>query len=156
VIQGNTNLGYFLMTVTLILSGFFYSLQQYYMHKHTFDPVEMIGYEGFFGTLIMGGISVILSFVPCNISSKSCVYDSNGNPFMERVDVFFTNILSNWFLGILTLFVGLMIAFHNVNGVRITHLMGSLTRSLLTISKTAVAEIIGIILTFAMVGNPEF
>jgi hypothetical protein len=116
----------------------------------------MIGWEGVFGMAIIGCVSLILSFVPCHISPKVCVNDSNGSPYFERIDSFFVELFSNAGIGLLMLLGFITLAIYNLNGVRITKLFDALTRSLLNISKTATVWVLGILLTLLISGNPAF
>jgi hypothetical protein len=84
------------------------------------------------------------------------VFDSFGNPYFERIDVFYGEVFSDGILFMLT-FVGLLtVGMYNLNGARITKLIDALTRSLLNITKTGIIWLLGIIITFIAGDNPDY
>jgi len=126
------------------------------MKKHTINPLQMVGCEGVFGMVIVTFIALILSISPCPFQENICVFDSFGNPYFERIDVFFAEVFTDGILFVLTL-VGLVtVGLYNLNGVRITKLIDALTRSLLNITKTGIIWILGIIITLIAGDNPDY
>jgi len=59
------------------------------MRKHTINPIEMVGWEGFFGLIMITFIALVFSLIPCGFGKTICSYDSFGNPYFERIDMFF-------------------------------------------------------------------
>ena len=116
----------------------------------------MVGCEGVFGMVIVTFIALILSISPCPFQENICVFDSFGNPYFERIDVFFAEVFTDGILFVLTL-VGLVtVGLYNLNAVRITKLIDALTRSLLNITKTGIIWILGIIITLIAGDNPDY
>lgn len=72
-------LGYILMLISLVFVGYHFAYEQRLMMRHSMSPMEMVGWEGLFGLIALSIISVVLSFVPCDLGEALCVYDSEGN-----------------------------------------------------------------------------
>lgn len=77
------------MLCSLVFNGFFYAYEQKLLKKHTIHPLEMVGFEGCFGLVILTVVITTLSYIPCHFGEKACVYDTDNNPFMELPKVFF-------------------------------------------------------------------
>jgi hypothetical protein len=56
------------------------------MLRHTIHQYELVGWEGFFGLIIIIIISLLFSIIPCGFTEELCVYDRFGNPYLERFD----------------------------------------------------------------------
>lgn len=105
---------------------------------------------------IIAFISLILSITPCSFDAKLCVFDTHGNAYFERVDVFFSEVFTDYILIILVVFGVVTVSAYNLNGVRITKMIDALTRSLLNITKTSIIWVVGIIVTFAVGDNSDY
>ena len=81
-------IGYLLMLISLIFNGFYYAYEQLLMRRHSINPLQMVGCEGCFGMVIVSFVALILSLVPCDLGAGYCSYDSHGNGYFERIDVF--------------------------------------------------------------------
>jgi hypothetical protein len=66
------------MLISLVFNGFFMAYEQYLFTKHTINPMQMVGYEGVFGMIIILSVSIILSYIPCNFGQDNCVYNSKN------------------------------------------------------------------------------
>jgi hypothetical protein len=154
--QNNEFLGYSLMLISLVFNGFLYAYEQFLLRKHSINPLQMIGFEGFFGIFIVSFIALTLSITPCSLGDKLCVFDSHGNPYFERVDMFFSEVFADYVLVILVLVGIATISAYNLNGVRITKLTDALTRSLLNITKTSIIWVVGIVITLSVGDNPDY
>lgn len=125
------------------------------MRRHSINPMQMVGCEGCFGLVFITFIALSLSLTPCSFGNTLCSFDNFGNPYFERIDVFFVEVGTDYILAILFLIGILTIAAYNLNGVRITKLFDALTRSLLNITKTSVIWLIGILIT-VIANNPDY
>jgi len=76
--------------------------------------------------------------------------------FIERVDAFFVEVCQDWVLAILVVSGTLCCLLSNSSGVAITKYFDALTRCLLSMSKTAVVWIVGIIVTFSVGDNQQY
>ena len=148
--QGREVTGYVIMLISLVFNGFYYAYEQLLIRRHSIDPLQMVGCEGCFGMLIVLLVSLTLSLVPCGLGEKYCAYDPHGYGYFERVDQFWTELGTHWFLGLLSVVGVITVGAYNLNGVRITKMIDALTRSLLNITKTSIIWMAGIILTFAL------
>ena len=105
---------------------------------------------------IIAFISLILSITPCSFDAKLCVFDSYGNSYFQRVDVFFRQVFSDYIIALLVVVGVLTVSAYNLNGVRITKMIDALTRSLLNITKTSIIWIVGIIVSFLVGDDPDY
>ncbi len=144
------------MLVSLIFNGFFYAYEQFLLKKHSINPMEMVGYEGIFGMIIILILTTILSFIPCNFGDKACVFNDKNEAFIELPLVFASQLFEEIWLFIMVVLGLLCLAVYNFNGLKITKMFDALTRSLLNITKTSVIWVVGIIITIASDGNPDF
>lgn len=95
-------------------------------------------------------MSLSFTFIPCSFGEDLCVYDSNGDQFLERFDQFFIQVGNSWVLIILVVF-GIMALFvSNASGTAIIKYFDALSRSLANMSKTVGVWIIGLIVTFSV------
>lgn len=144
------------MLISLIFNGFFYAYEQFLLKKHSINPMQMVGYEGIFGLILITIITTILSFIPCHFGEKTCVFDSEDQPFIELPFVFFKELFDHIELLIMVIAGLSLLAVYNLNGLRITKMFDALTRSLLNITKTSAVWVVGIIITIIANGNEDF
>lgn len=148
--------GYILMLISLIFNGFFYAYEQFLLKKHSINPMEMVGYEGVFGIIIILVVTTILSFIPCNFGENACVYNDKNEPYIELPLVFAAELFEHIWLFIMVVLGLSSLAVYNFNGLKITKMFDALTRSLLNITKTSVIWVVGIIITVSTDGNPDY
>ncbi len=113
----------------------------------------MVGWEGVYGTILSFIIVFVLSFMPCPYNGSKCVYNSQGEAFMELPSVYLLQIFSNFTLFLLVIAGLVSNAFYNFYGVSITQTMDSLTRSLLNVCRTALIWIAGIVISLCITGE---
>lgn len=101
-------------------------------------------------------MSLAFTFIPCGFGEDLCVFDSNGDQFIERIDQFFIQVCSNWILGLLIIAGTFSCLLSNASGMAITKYFDALTRCLINISKTAGVWIIGLIVTFSVGEDPYY
>lgn len=126
------------------------------MMRHTIHQYELVGWEGFFGVIIITIVSLLFSIIPCGFTKELCVYDQFGNPYLERFDAFFVETCTSWVLAILVVSGILSCTVSNASGMAITKYFDGLTRCLMSMSKTALVWIIGIIVTVSVGENPSY
>jgi uncharacterized protein YggT (Ycf19 family) len=141
------------MVVSLVFNGFLYAYEQKLLQEYKVSPLEMVGWEGVYGTVFSLLIVAILSFMPCPYTGTKCVYNNEGQAFMELPSVYLVQIFSNFALFLLVIAGLIMNAFYNYYGVTITQTMDSLTRSLLNVCRTALIWIAGIAISLWSYGE---
>lgn len=107
----------------------------------------MIAYEGIYGGTLVLALTIMLSFIPCNLGERICIYDMNNRSYFENPAVYFNEITSNPVLGLLTLAGTFLIGLFILNGIKITKMFDALTKSIINITKTTVVWAIGITIT---------
>jgi len=55
------------MLISLIFMGYHIAYQQKLMIKHSINPLEMVGWEGCYGLVLIIIISLLFSIIPCNL-----------------------------------------------------------------------------------------
>ena len=147
LLQNLNTVGYVLMVVSLVFNGFLYAYEQKLLKEYEISPLEMVGWEGVYGTIMSLLLVIILCFIPCPYSGNKCVYDSQSQPFIELPSVYLSQIFSSLLLLFLVVAGLVSNAFYNFYGVTITQTMDGLTRSLLNVCRTALIWIIGIMIS---------
>lgn len=115
----------------------------------------MIAYEGIYGGSIVLAFTLMLSFIPCSLGERVCVYDSSNKSYFENPMVYLSEITSNPVLGILTVTGTFLIGLFILNGIKITKMFDALTKSIINITKTTVVWAIGIVITLIAGTNSE-
>ena len=93
------------------------------------------------------GLTIGLSYVPCDLGERICVFDVDGRSYYELPLVYLTELSNDWMLLMFTVFGVCLIGLFILNGIKITKMFDALTKSIINISKTTLVRIIGIILT---------
>lgn len=136
------------MLISIIFNGFFYAYEEYLLKKYHINFYEMIAYEGIYGGIIVLSLTIMLSFIPCSLGERVCIYDMNNKGYFENPIVYLNEITSNPVLGLLTLSGTFLIGLFILNGIKITKMFDALTKSIINITKTTVVWAIGIVVTF--------
>lgn len=144
------------MVVSLIFNGFLYAYEQKLLKQYTVSPLEMVGWEGVYGTVISFILVVILSFIPCPYPGNKCVYTASGSAYMEVPSVYLSQVFSSFPLLLLVVSGIFSNAFYNYYGVTITQTMDSLTRSLLNVCRTALIWLVGILISLYVGTNSPY
>ena len=66
-------MGYVLMIISLIATGFIFTFEEKLMSKYHIEPLEMVGYEGIFGLIMEVIIVIVMSLIPCDFGASACV-----------------------------------------------------------------------------------
>lgn len=74
-----TTVGYILMVISLVFNGFLYAYEQKLLIQYKVQPLEMVGWEGIYGTILSLILVTVLAFMPCPYSAAKCVYSSSSN-----------------------------------------------------------------------------
>jgi len=100
---------------------------------------------------------IILTFVPCGFGATACVLNADSMPFIERPDVYFSQITSDGALFFFVLLAICSIAFFKVLGVTITKNINAIARTIGDVTRTILVWMVGIILTLtAGVNMPNY
>lgn len=104
---------------------------------------------------ILTVLLTVLSFIPCSFGVKGCVYEEDGRAFMELPLVYAREVGESWLLLLLVVSGILSMSVYDFSGVTITKMFDALTRSLLSLAKTAGIWAIGIVVTI-FATTPEY
>lgn len=77
----NELIGYVLMLVSIIFNGFFYAYEEYLLTNYHINFYQMVASEGIYGGTIILALTAGLSYVPCGLGERICVYDTNGRSY---------------------------------------------------------------------------
>lgn len=135
------------MIVSLVFNGFLYAYEQKLLKEYQVSPLEMVGWEGVYGTVFSFVLVLVLCFIPCPYTGSKCVYSFKGEAYMELPSVYLRQILTSLPLFLLVLSGLVSNAFYNFYGVTITQTMDSLTRSLLNVCRTGLIWLAGIFIS---------
>ena len=142
--------GFILMTVSLVIQGFHFSFEQSLFNRFYLQPMEVVGYEGLFGTLLCLIALAILSSTHCSFGISACVYDGNGEGFIEGWNAFVEGLTSSAFLICLTVLAFISVAIYNVSSVSVTKYINALARVIGTNIKIILIWIAGIVVTVTL------
>lgn len=146
-----------LIILSLFTNGFLFVFEQKLLSKYHLEPLQVVGYEGMYGLIIEIILLPILTFVPCTFGVEACVFNTEAMPFLERPEMYFSQIGAN---GALLFFVILgifSIATFNICGVTVTKYINALARSIGDVTRTVLVWAIGIIVTVtAGASRPNF
>jgi hypothetical protein len=92
----------------------------------------------------------IFTFIPCSLGVEACVFNYEGMPFLERPEVYFSQIFDNGALFFFVILGVFSILTFNVSGVTVTKYINALTRSICDVTRTILVWGIGIIVTLAL------
>lgn len=76
------------MLISIIFNGFFYAYEEYLLKKYHINFYEMIAYEGIYGGIIVLSLTIMLSFIPCSLGERVCIYDMNNKGYFENPIVY--------------------------------------------------------------------
>jgi hypothetical protein len=144
------------MLVSIIFNGFFYAYEEYLLTNYHINFYQMVASEGIYGGTIILCLAVGLSYVPCELGERICVFDGIGRSYYEVPLVYLDELSQNWMLLVLTLLGIFLIGLFILNGIKITKMFDALTKSIINISKTTVVWVIGILLTVFGPDDPSF
>ncbi len=81
-------IGFIILIIGMFFNGYAFILFKQIFTKYDIHPLKLVYVEGFYGTIVMGGIVCQLTaWIPCPWSSSNCVY-VNGHYRMESYVVF--------------------------------------------------------------------
>lgn len=76
-------IGYILVISSLVTNGFLFSFEQKLFETFYLEPMEVVGYEGLFGTILCLITVPVLSSVPCSFGISACVFTDSGQAYVE-------------------------------------------------------------------------
>lgn len=132
---------------SLVTNGLFFVSEEKLYNAYHLEPLQVVGWEGFFGLCFYAVILPIISFVPCNFGVQACVFSEQNYPYIERPGAYFSEAASNWALMLFVILGVFSIASFNVCGSTVTKYINALARSLADVTRTIVIWLVGIIIT---------
>ncbi|CAL8106964.1 unnamed protein product [Calicophoron daubneyi] len=131
--------------VALVLLGSFIStlqmiVEEIFLKKHGFHPLQTVGMEGFYGTVLMIVIALpVVHFIPGN--------DLNGS-YENQLDALY-QLGDNALILVISIVFIFSIALFNYTGLSITRYLTTVHRTLVDALRTAFIWIIDVILFYA-------
>jgi drug/metabolite transporter (DMT)-like permease len=131
VSTSSTIFGMVLEIVGLLFIGGNWISQEKLFEIYYLEPMEMVGWEGFWGTSIYTVIVIIFQFIPCP-TDKICRYDT----LEDSIHAFYEFGQNNW-LWIFSMLLILWTALFNFFDVSVTKFASGAQRSTVDASRTA-------------------
>ena len=142
--------GFVLMAVSLVIQGFQFSFEQSLFERFYLQPMEAVGYEGLFGTLLCLIALPILSSAHCSFGISACVYDGNGEGFIEGWNAFVEGVTSSTLLICLVVLAFIEIAIYNVSSLSVTKYINALARVIGANAKIILVWLAGVVVTVTL------
>jgi drug/metabolite transporter (DMT)-like permease len=126
--------------LTLVLAQLFsaaqFVIEEKIVNKYNIHPLQMVGWEGIWGTLYYTILMGIFYFIKCDPDNPVCYQYSPTEARLENFIFAFQQLLANRVLLIFTIGYLLSIACYNFLGISITKYISSPTRAVLDNGRT--------------------
>ena len=120
-----------IITSELIVSICFV-FQEIFIKNYDVHPLQLVGFEGLWGFIIISIILIIFQFISCNnidISGDICTENDKGELFLEDSIFAFRQMWEKKNILILNILHIISIAIYNVVGINLTKLASSTSRA---------------------------
>lgn len=92
-----------LLIGSVIVQGFYFVFNERAYEKYDITPLQIVAFEGLLGLILWSMIIPILGVTPCPFGIDPCTFDSEGNAYLERADIFWTEFSSNELIFVFTI-----------------------------------------------------
>ncbi|XP_065832864.1 solute carrier family 35 member F6-like [Oscarella lobularis] len=134
----HTILGIILIVCSQIVSASQMVIEETFLKKRGFHPLQVVGMEGFFGVILMTG-----AVLPAMYHIRP-----NGKPYEDSLDAFYQMISSGKLLAMILVYL-CSIAFYNYFGLAVTKSLTAVHRTLIDALRTILVWIVELILFYA-------
>ncbi|EAS00553.2 transmembrane protein, putative (macronuclear) [Tetrahymena thermophila SB210] len=107
-VEINIILGITLLLISIFPMAFYYLLQERFMKAFKIDPFQYVGTQGIVNSLITLILILCFQWLPC--SNKTCQFQVGNDFYLERVDIWWEQLTSNYFFLYTTLTLFLFFA----------------------------------------------
>ena len=135
----------FVVIISQFIQAIQFCLEEHYMKKYEFHPFFYIGLEGRFGFIFNLILCIIFYYIKCGnfyhyIKINICTEDDESIWRLENVIFALEQILNNYIIIILIIFIFLSLFFYNLLGMSITKYGGAVARSLIENFRTFIVS----------------
>ena len=135
----------FVVIISQFIQAIQFCLEEHYMRKYEFHPFFYIGLEGLFGFIFNLILCIIFYYIKCGnfyhyIKINICTEDDESIWRLENVIFALEQILNNYIIIILIIFIFLSLFFYNLLGMSITKYGGAVARSLIENFRTFIVS----------------
>jgi drug/metabolite transporter (DMT)-like permease len=139
-LHNDSILGIFLILIAQFFAAFQYIYEENIMKNYICHPMQCIGYEGLFGTLISSFLIFIFYFIKCTngkrITEQFCNLDNEGIWRVENIFFAFTQLYYNKILILLLSLYCIGITIYNITGIAVTKYTTATTRAVVDTVRT--------------------
>ena len=139
-LHNDSILGIILIVVAQFFSAFQYIYEENIMKNYICHPLQCIGYEGLFGTIISTVLIFIFYFIKCTngerITEQFCNLDNEGIWRVENIFFAFTQLYYNKILILLLSLYCIGITIYNITGIAVTKYTTATTRAVVDTVRT--------------------
>lgn len=142
-------LGMILMSVAIIVEGFFYAIEQRLFQKYHIEPIKLVGMEGVSGVILSLAAIMIASSVELTHISQDTSVCVDGKKYAEGGLTALREIFGN--SALLGYCIGMMcfLCLFNILGVYVTKLINAQARCLMQTARALLIWVVGLIITWA-------
>lgn len=149
-------IGLLLLIGSVIVQGFYFVFNERAYEKYDITPLQIVAFEGLLGLILWSMIIPILGVTPCPFGIDPCTFDSEGNAYLERADIFWTEFSSNELILVFTICYTLAIPIFNLALGQVIKSTSAFALVLLYISSNSLIWLVGVGLTYMLEGDTQF
>ena len=128
--------------ITLVIAQLFTAIQfvieEKILNKYDVNPLQMVGWEGVFGTIFYSILLIIFYFIKCNPDNPVCYMNQAGEVRLEDFIFAFKQLYESKTLCFIALGYVICIASYNYAGITMTKYVSSPARAVMDNARTVV------------------
>ena len=128
--------------ITLVIAQLFTAIQfvveEKILNKYDVNPLEMVGWEGVFGTVFYTILLGIFYFIKCDVNNPLCYINQAGEARLEDFIFAFRQLYESKSLLFIALGYVICIASYNYAGITMTKYVSSPARAVMDNARTVV------------------
>jgi drug/metabolite transporter (DMT)-like permease len=128
-------LGIISLVVGQLFSAAQFVIEEKLVTKYYVHPLQMVGWEGIWGSLYYSVILIVFYFIECDPDNTFC-YHGGGEHRLENAPFAFHQLIDNPILLVYTIGFVCSIAFYNFVGITITKYVSSAARAVMDNGRT--------------------
>ncbi|KAM3136447.1 hypothetical protein pb186bvf_011405 [Paramecium bursaria] len=136
-----------LLLIAFLMYGVQFNIEEKLLNKYFLHPLELVGFEGFWGSILQTIVCILLSTFQCpQFLQDNCIYYKGGY-YLERMDFYFLQIINNNYLLVYVLSSILIMPVFNVSSQSVTKYLTCIMRSVVLASLIMGTWLISITIT---------
>lgn len=134
-------LGITLIIIASVFQACQFVVEEFILSKHNIPPLQLVYYEGFFGTTILFTVMIVLNFILGSIQNSQKFEDSPFNLVQSFTDVFNSRAVV-----VTSLLIMVSIALFNFCGISLTHRLSATSRSTVDTCRTFLVWLLALVM----------